>query len=165
MAETNKGDNGYTKRSMRANAMFRYPPDERLKHDDWRVLHLWRENLALLDRRYENKGLLRLVCLAMVNEHLRARLIRDPEGVLRDEESMTSDRLPDGVTVKFLDNTDDTLHVVLPPRTEEVFAKSPAMRELLRSRTEEPTWFEDDWDVGNLNPTDMIGDPDYKDDD
>jgi hypothetical protein len=119
------------------------------------TLRDWRASLALLDHRYEDKGLLTLIALAMSDERLRYRLIHETEDVLNEVRSSnehgTRVPLPEGFTLKFFDNTSDTLHVVLPPQLRETRARTPVMRELLRSRTELfGCLFNDDWNTTDL---------------
>lgn len=137
--------------------------DELLKDDgDWRVLRLWRESLVVQDPRYNSKILLKLVALAMADEQFRSRLINDTEGVLRDLH-VNSD-LPEGVTLRFLENTQNTLNVVLPPRAGELSNRATALREALRSRTSSTmALFKDDFDIGNFDSFDLFGDPEERD--
>ena len=82
----------------------------------------WRENLIVMDSRYKSKVLLKFAVLAMVDEQFRYRLVNDTEAVLGELRSQAD--LPEGVTVKFFDNTPGTLNVVLPPRAGEISSLS-----------------------------------------
>ncbi len=111
------------------------------------LLRLWKESLVMQDTRYRAKALLRLAALAMTSEEYRARLVGDTQAVL--SEMRLLDDLPEGVTLKFYDNTSDTLHVVLPPRTQELHDRPLPFRELLRSRTSQDSFLLDDIDLGD----------------
>ena len=56
----------------------------------------------------------RLVRLASEDSALRERLLNDPDAVLAEE----GIKLPEGMHVKFLENTDGVVHLVLPPLVE-----------------------------------------------
>jgi hypothetical protein len=88
--------------------------------------------------------------------------VNDTEAVLGELRSKAD--LPEGVTVKFFDNTPGTLNVVLPPRAGEMSSRPAPVREQLRSRTgvhgELPF---DDFIIGNFDSIDMFGDDDDKD--
>ena len=130
--------------------------------EDERVLRSWRENLIMMDSRYKSKVLLKFAVLAMVDEQFRYRLVNDTEAVLGELRS-TAD-LPEGVTVKFFDNTPGTLNVVLPPRAGEMSSRPAPVREQLRSRTEVHGELPfDDFNIGNFDSIDMFGDDDNKD--
>jgi hypothetical protein len=118
-----------------------------LNDDDRRLILDWRESLTLQDPRYEDKGVLALAVLAMVNEDVRYRLLNDDlEGVLGDAPAIRA-QLPEGVTLKFVENSDDTLNVVLLPRPGEMGRRSIALRDMLRSRTAAGSLFQDDYDL------------------
>ena len=139
--------------------------------EDRSVLRLWRESLSLLDPRYESKGLLKLVALAMVDEQIRSRLINDSEGVLRElqteRQSNVDLELSEVTNLWFLENSQDTLNVLLPPRaggltyspSGQMGYRSPERREALRSRTssEQLRIFMDDYDVGDFHDTHPLG--------
>ncbi|MFD8686319.1 hypothetical protein [Streptomyces sp. NPDC059651] len=142
--------------------------------DDVRGLRHWYTSLTFQDPRFEDgKGLLKLAALTMVHDDLRSRLVHDTESVLR--EFRTKLPLPEGVTLRFWENTSDTLHIVLPPRAGEMSERHPEVREVLRSRTQRDSaltrgdtgggsYFGDDWapaDVGD--PIDDFGHIDYGD--
>lgn len=113
--------------------------------DELGTLRLWKEFLRSQDQRYGNKGLLKVVASAMGNNEFRSRLLLDPESILREVSSVYD--LPEGVTLRFHENTPDTLHVVLPPLAGE---QSSALRDLLRSRTSSDLhFFQDDIDLGD----------------
>lgn len=149
------------------------PAGNAINADDWRGLRHWYTSLAMQDPRLEEaKGLLKLVTLAMANDDLRSRLVHDTESVLNEFRAKLP--LPDGVTLRFWENTSDTLHIVLPPRAGETSKRSAELRELLRSRTTPIVrgdvsgggggYFGDDWappDVGDI--WDDFGAIDYGD--
>ena len=130
---------------------------EGLGDDDDRIFHLWLESLVLQDPRYNSKAIAVLAREAMVNEQLRSRVLSDPEGCLKELGSKLA--LPEGVGVRFLENTQATLNVVLPPRAGGASRMSPTLRDRLRSRTmASAAWFSDDWDTGPF-----MGDPEERD--
>jgi hypothetical protein len=129
--------------------------------EDERVLRDWRESLILQDPRYKSKVLLKFAALAMVDEQFRSRLVNDTEGVLGELRSRAD--LPEGVTVKFYENTPGTLNVVLPPRGGEMSTRPAPLREQLRSRTANAELPFDDFNIGNFDSIDMFGDDDDKD--
>ena len=130
--------------------------------EDEQVLRTWRENLVLQDPRYKSKVLLKFAALAMVDEQFRSRLLNDTEAVLGELRSKAD--LPEGVTVRFFDNTPGTLNVVLPPRAGEMSSRPAPLREQLRSRTADSVgFFSDDFNIGNFDSIDMFGDDDDKD--
>ena len=118
-----------------------------LSEDDRNVLRLWRESLTLLDGRYHDKVLLKLVVRAMVDDDFRARIVDDTDAIVAELEP----GLPDGMHVKFFANTPTTVNVLLPPRAGEVEIRSGALRDALRSRTSGDALFflEDDWDISD----------------
>jgi hypothetical protein len=119
---------------------------EGLGDDDDRIFHLWLESLVIQDPRYNSKAIAVLAREAMVNEQLRSRVVSDPEGCLRELGSKVP--FPEGTAVRFYENTQTTLNVVLPPRAGGT-RMSTALRDRLRSRTSDSAeWFHDDWDVG-----------------
>jgi hypothetical protein len=118
-----------------------------LNDDDRRVIVAWRENLALLDPRYGGKGLLALAALSMANDEIRSRLLTDDlYGVLEKAPALAAE-LPRGVTLRFFENTSNSLNVVLPPRTGEMSRRPARLRNLLRSRTETVAASGDDYDL------------------
>jgi hypothetical protein len=116
------------------------------------LLRMWKESLVMQDTRYRAKALLRLAALSMVSEEYRTRLVNDTQAVLNEMRLL--DDLPMGVTLRFHENTAETLHVVLPPRRQELDSRPPRFRELLRSRTSENSFLLDDVDLGDW--TDLI---------
>jgi hypothetical protein len=125
-------------------------PTGRLNDDDQRLLMLWRDNLSLQDPRYHGKGLAHLAYESMVDDDFRHRLVSDSQSVLADLAGKLEE-LPDGVTLRFFENTSDTLNVVLPPRAGVVTSRPGALKDLLTSRTSaEFSASGDDWDFGNL---------------
>lgn len=139
-----------------------------LSDEDTRVLRLWRENLVLQDPRYRSKGLLAIAAMAVADEHFRSRLVNDTEALLSELPSTLD--LPEGVALKFFDNTQNTLFVVLPPQAGVMDNKPQALRDVLRSRTADALSFgSDDFDFGNLTDSGPApghadgGDPDSRD--
>lgn len=154
------------------------PPDEgrinprtALSDDDKALLKEWRTALILQDHRYEPKTLMSLAALAMADPDFRSRLVNDTAAALdefRDELD-----LPDGYTFEFHENTDTTMHVVLPLLSGEAGKRPAALRQALSSRTDLTlSVFEDDFDypdfhdpapsspsgianISNRNPTDF----------
>jgi hypothetical protein len=127
-----------------------------------RLLVHWYESLALQDVRYYSKAVIELAHHAMVDEKFRRRLVDDTQTVLRELQDKLGD-LPRDVTLKFLENTKDTLNVVLPPRAEEMDDRPTPLRELLRSRTSEPIptegLFRDDFDFGGHGDSELQDPP------
>jgi hypothetical protein len=123
-----------------------------LKEDDRNALRLWRESMTLLDGRYHDKILLRLVARSMNDEDFRSRLVDDAGAILDDLEP----GLPEGMEVRFFANTPTTVNVVLPPPAGEVEGRSSALRDALRSRTSGDALFflEDDWDISDTGGAD-----------
>lgn len=136
--------------------------------DDQTTLRHWYQSLVVQDPRYSNKFLFKLVALAMGHDETRWRLVNDTQAVLTEARSQMqpamgtlADRL-EGVTVRFWDNTPDTLHIVLPPRAG-VTSKFPEhLRNALYSRTStarESHWGNDNWyNSGNLWDIGDVGD-------
>jgi hypothetical protein len=133
-----------------------------LNEDDERVLRVWRESLVLQDPRYKSKVLLKFAAVSMADADFRARLINDLDGVLGDFRSGVD--WPEGLTLRFFENTEDTLNVVLPPRAGQTSTRPPALRDVLRSRTTADAGFlKDDFDIGDFDQIDMFGDEDERD--
>src|SRR5262245_44182619 len=115
------------------------PPDlTALSEDAQRRLQEWRITLWELDSRYEDKGLLMLAAAAMADPEYRARLIADPRSAMAEL----------GVTVgfgeytalRFIENSADSLTVILPPLAAEE-ARPTSVEAYLASRTEKVTAF------------------------
>src|SRR5437870_2336082 len=103
--------------------------DETLTDEDERVLRLWRENLVLQDPRYGSKALFTLAACAMADGQFRYRLVTDTQAIL-DELGV-----PEGITLRFFENTEGTLNVVLPPSSGEMSERPVSLRDELSSRT------------------------------
>lgn len=131
-------------------------PRDWLNAEDLGVLRRWREALILQDPRLENKGILKLVVLAMTSDEFRNRLVNDTEAVVADFVARGLP-LPEDLTLKFYDNSRDTVHIVLPPRAGSMRNRPPALREVLRSGTAAYS-ISDDFDHGNIS-----GDTDHGD--
>ena len=121
-----------------------------LNDDDRRVLVTWRENLTLQDPRYGSKGLFALAAYSMANDEVRSRLLNDLGGVLEEAPALAAE-LPEDVTLRFFENTSDTLNVVLPPRAGETSRRPARLRDMLRSRTADlvvvGAYWQDDFDL------------------
>jgi hypothetical protein len=127
-----------------------------LSEEDQRMLRFWRENLSFLDSRYHEKTLLKLVARAISDEEFRDRLVNDTDAVLAECDLA----LPDGMEVRFFDNTPNALHVVLPPPAGEMEQRPVALRESLRSRTAEGFFlFKDDFNLSDTGTRDNIFPP------
>ncbi|MGI5208401.1 hypothetical protein ACQEU6_43405 [Spirillospora sp. CA-108201] len=120
--------------TIQQNAAPRPTSGNAINQDDANVLREWYQSLVLQDPRYDSKDLFKLAARAMGDDEIRWRLIHDAETVLNEDEAAYGD-LPEGVTLRFWDNTADTLHVVLPPRPGNTSKQIPALREFLSSRT------------------------------
>lgn len=164
---TNQGETGRPEDQGQGKA--KHSAFELLKDDEDRdVVRLWRESFSLLDGRYHSKALLQAVVFAMTDEQIRSRLINDTEGSLIGDQSSID--LPEGTTVRFFENTQNTLNVVLPPptggmsysRSGEMTYRPPELREALRSRTssaERNPFWKDDYDFGDSDFSWFFGDP------
>src|SRR4051794_25278095 len=107
--------------------------DNQPSEDELQVLRLWKQGLVAQDPRYERKGLLKLAALAMTDADFRSRLISDTQSILSELPPELS--LPEGVELRFYENTNDTLHIVLPDLGAGLARRPAAFPELLRSRT------------------------------
>jgi len=56
-----------------------------------------------------------IIVPAMQSPAFRARLLEEPKAVLNEHGIM----LPSGMTVRFLENTQTTIHIVIPPYVGE----------------------------------------------
>jgi hypothetical protein len=115
------------------------------------ALRHWRESMTLLDGRYHDKVVLKLVARAMGDAEFRARLVADTDAVLGELE----EKLPEGIHVRFLANTPTTLNVVLPPVAAEIERQPEGLRDALTSRTSLLIESYDDydpWDKGGVDP-------------
>jgi hypothetical protein len=56
-----------------------------------------------------------IILPAVRAEPFRRKLLDDPEAVLSDFGMV----LPSGMTIRFLENTEDTIHIVIPPYVGE----------------------------------------------
>jgi hypothetical protein len=127
-----------------------------LSEEDQRALRLWRENVSILDPRYHGKWLLMLVARAVQDEEFRDRLVNDTEAIL----SECGVDFPDGIEVRFFDNTPTSVNVVLPPPAGEMEKRPVALRDSLRSRSAEGFFlFKDDWNFGDTGTKDSIFPP------
>jgi hypothetical protein len=132
--------------------------------EDESVFRDWLESLVLQDLRYNDKAVIVLARESMVDEHFRSRVPDDPEGCLQALGAKV--KLPEGFAVNFIENTETTLNVVLPPRAgtaSERFGpadiresyKSIALRERLASRTSGFPLFNDDWNISDPGTRDI----------
>jgi hypothetical protein len=126
------------------------------------VLRLWKEGHVTQDVRYENKGLLKLISLSLTDTDFRNRLLSDPEATLAE---VPPGHLPEGIELKFHENTPDTIHVVLPPLGGGLEHRSPRFQERIFSRTSQAgeSLFADDADLGDWSLDADRGDPDSRD--
>ncbi|MFF2012364.1 hypothetical protein ACFVWY_25220 [Streptomyces sp. NPDC058195] len=108
---------------------------------DMLALRSWFDGLLWQDPRYNDKVFLKLAALAMHNDEMRQRLINEPESLVQEvrshyDRSKTSWADPlESVTVRFWENTPDTLHVVLPPKAGYASMLPERLQDTLRSRT------------------------------
>lgn len=98
-----------------------------------RQLRNWRITMWELDRRYGDKGVLTVAGRAMVDEEFRTGLLTDSERVLTEFKSTVP--LPEYPKLKFVENTPETLTVILPPRVDEMKEQSHELDAYLESRT------------------------------
>ena len=77
----------------------------------------------------------------MADEEFRDRLVNETEAVLEELD------VPEGTTLRFFDNTEDTLNVVLPPKGGQMKARPVPLREVLSSRTSSESFLRDDFDL------------------
>ncbi|GAA0912377.1 hypothetical protein [Virgisporangium aurantiacum] len=103
----------------------------RLSEEDRTAVRVWHKGQAPLDPRYTDKVLLRIVARSLVDGEFRARLLQDTASVLADLDP----GLPAGTDFKFLANTPGTLHVLLPPSSQEFGKRASTLGEALQSRT------------------------------
>jgi hypothetical protein len=124
------------------------PPDvSALSEDAQRRLQDWRITMWELDSRYEDKGLFVLAAVAMADPEYRARLIADPQSVMV-ELGITLE-LGEYTTVRFVENTADSVTVILPPVVAQE-ARPKSVDEYLASRTiKVKAFFQDDF---NFDP-------------
>lgn len=136
-----------------------------LSEDAQNVLHIWHENLVLLDPRYHDKRLMRAAARSMTDQEFRDALIRKSK---MPEEDYSRES-PDAIDVWFFSNTPRSLHVVLPPPEAEIATRPTALRDALRSRTSadfSAGFFADDWNIsdpGNDPPIILTPHPDGTD--
>lgn len=115
------------------------PDPGTLSDDAQRRLRDWQITLWELDSRYGDKGLLALAAISLADEESRARLITDPQNVIA-ELGITLE-LPESTTVRFVENTPNTLTVILPPRAAEEEARPAELDQYLESRPAKVTAF------------------------
>jgi hypothetical protein len=126
------------------------------------VLRLWKEGHVTQDVRYENKGILKLVSSSLTDRDFRRRLLDDTPSALAEA---PEGHLPEGIELRFHENTADTLHVVLPPLGGGLEHRSPRFHDRLFSRTStlHEALFSDDIDLGDWSLDSDRGDPDTRD--
>jgi hypothetical protein len=120
----------------------------RLEGEDENLLRVWYDGHALSDQRYVNKDLLAIVSLAMRDAAFRQRLVDDPRGMI---DALPSDVQLPTVDLVFHENTDETLHVVLPPRAGDLTFRPAELRGFLSSRTDEIVTRAGEFGVGGAN--------------
>ncbi|MEV6318725.1 hypothetical protein [Streptomyces sp. NPDC051776] len=140
------------------------PSGNAMNADDDLVLSRWYQALLMQDSRYDRKdlfkNLVKLAAVSMSDDEFRQRLVNDTGSVLAEFQSWLN--LPAGLTIKFWDNTPDTLHIVLPPRAGEASKRPEPLRNLLRSRPMDHGGGRDDWtDFGD--PVDLQWNPNHGD--
>jgi hypothetical protein len=125
-----------------------------LTEEDRSVLRLWRETMMVMDGRYHDKELLKVVARSMSDGAFRSRLIADTAAAMGEFES----RLPSETTIHFHVNTPTTINVVLPPSAGETALRSEVLCEALRSRTAGDAFcfFEDDWNLSDYGTRDSV---------
>ncbi|MFF0476445.1 hypothetical protein [Streptomyces sp. NPDC004284] len=140
-----------------------YSSGNAMNKDDVFMLRHLQQGLIVQDARYENKGLFKLIAVAMADDEFRWRLVNDTQNVLNEFQSRLD--LPNGVTVRFWENTDQTLHIVLPPPAGTTSNRPAPLREFLQSRTTKEAmsgfWTDDFSDYGD--PVDLQWNPDRGD--
>ena len=105
----------------------------RLSEDDRRLLTLLRVHGETVDPRYEMKGIRLLVGRSLVDPAFRAKALADADAAL--DELRGHIELPEGVSIRCVENTEDTLTIVLPPLPEKMDEKSRRIRDMIFSRT------------------------------
>lgn len=131
-----------------------------LPNDAELVFSEWLASLEYQDGRYHEKVIGLLAREAMKDEAFRHKVVADPAGALYDLGSTLA--LPEDFSIRFLENTDKELNVVLPPLASTITdyletlgredADYPiALRDRLQSRTAArmPTLFQDDWNLSD----------------
>ncbi|MFG2987420.1 hypothetical protein ACGFYQ_40435 [Streptomyces sp. NPDC048258] len=115
-----------------------------MNDDDALALRNWFDGLSWQDPRYDSKFLLKLAALSMGSDEMRRRLLNDTDNLVSEVRShsdrakaVKSDPL-EGVTLRFWENTPDTLHIVLPPRAGAASELPERLQNALRSRTSLP---------------------------
>ena len=68
-----------------------------------------------MDREEFQKAFGKLVAKAWADEEFKAKLLSEPMMVLQENEIT----IPDGVEVKVIENTDTTIHLILPAASVE----------------------------------------------
>ncbi|WP_055625347.1 nitrile hydratase subunit alpha [Streptomyces sp. JHA19] len=130
--------------------------EERQQLRDWRVT-LWE-----LDPRYGDKKLLVLAGMSLANEEIRAKLIADPQSVMA--EFGIALNLLESTTVRFVENTADTLTVILPARPAELEDRPESLNSYLESRlTKVKAFLRDDFDWQSHAAGDIVDHPDSPD--
>jgi hypothetical protein len=129
-----------------------------LSEEDEQLLAYWWQALLMQDGRCMDKKLiLKMAARSMLDPQFRAGLVSDSERMLSELLPEDAD-LPSGVTLRFLENTEQVLNIILPRAMEGVApADRPALRELLKSRTsDDSSFFRDDFtdhgNAGDLGP-------------
>lgn len=121
------------------------PPDlSALSAEAQRQLRNWRFTMWELDSRYDDKALLVLAAVAMADPEYRARLITDPYSVMT-ELGITTE-LGENTTLRFVENTADSLTVILPPSVDQEDARPAQLEEYLDSRLTKVAASGDDYD-------------------
>jgi hypothetical protein len=129
---------------------------DELNPEDERLWRLWVQGVAMSDYRNHSKAISWLARLAMSDAEFRDALINDTGNAVS---RLPSDlHLPEGWTYRFVENTPDTVTIVLPPRAQDAANRMPLFRDELESRTADGfPIFHDDINIGPGK------DPDFRD--
>lgn len=115
---------------------------DQLSEEDKQLLILVRTMGQVLDPRYEMKGIYVLVGRALVDAAFRSRVLEDADAVLAEVRGYLE--LPANTHVRCVENTADSLTVVLPPMSRD---RSQTIRDLIVSRTSKNVFFDDDEEI------------------
>lgn len=134
------------------------PPDlSALSAEAQRQLRNWQFTMWELDSRYDDKALLVLAAIAMADPEYRARLIADPYSVM-SELGITTE-LGENTTLRFVENTADSLTVILPPSADQQETRPAELEEYLDSRLTKVAASGDDYDFLFVIKGDQVDHP------
>ncbi|MFE7332693.1 hypothetical protein ACFU8W_49315 [Streptomyces sp. NPDC057565] len=138
------------------------PEIRELSEEERQQLRDWRVTLWELDPRYGDKKLLVLAAMSLADEDIRAKLIADPQSAMA-EFGITLDLL-ESTTVRFVENTADTLTVILPDGPAELEDRPANLDAYLKSRlTKVEAFLRDDFDWQGIPAGDIVDHPDSPD--